>query len=512
MRFGRVATLGALAGLASPVAAAVVTPGNLIVLQVTEPSGTLSTNAAALMLKEFAPAGGPAVQTYSLPSTGPGAITIGGTAVTEGHLTYNDGFLALAGFRADAGTPAVVASSTAGDAPVLRRAAGFHVAADLAAGPQIGATTTAFSGGNARGALVSGNHFYMTGGGTFAPGVNANGPVYLSAGSDAAPGTLISNDLGTTRSLAIVDGNLYISAQPSARGIYRYTGIPTETATHTSSTDPLTIRTPQTDNVGNVGQVLGDFWVSPDLSVAYVADDSTAGGLKKYLKGATGYTFAYQISTDYDSDGPAASAAHHFTVDTSGPNPKFYVTSGDRTRILTVSDMGDAASANATLATLLTADANTWFRGVTLLPSLVPGDADGDGAVDADDYVRLDRGYARYLDGSLPAGTAAWTDGDFNNDGVLDSRDYLLIDTTWAMSNPLEPGFLAKRSTEFGDAYVASLLVSVPEPATPAVLGFVGTGFVALRRRRAQSCSLPAMAGAVGPDAAAQRVSLETAS
>ena len=98
MRASRASALVLLYAAAAPVGAAVLTPGDLVVLRVSDASGALSTNSVAMSLMEFAPTGGAAVQTFSFDTTGANALSIGGTAVTEGHLTYNDGYIGLGGY------------------------------------------------------------------------------------------------------------------------------------------------------------------------------------------------------------------------------------------------------------------------------------------------------------------------------------------------------------------------------------------------------------------------------
>lgn len=471
MRSSRVSALAMLFCASAPLGAAVPTPGDLVALRVSDPSGTPSSSSVAMTLLEFAPAGGAPVQSFSFDTTGPSALSIGGSAVTEGHLTYNDGYIGLGGYVADAGTPDIVSSSTS---TVLRKALGFHIAADLAAGPRISATTTSHSGGNIRGSIAIGNDFYTFGG-------TQQSPLFLPAGSSAVDGVAITSGLNNIRSINVIGGNTYVANHPTKRGVYEIAG----TSTTSGTPNAIVANTASADNNGQA-QDLGDFWITPDFSAIYVADDSFSsggtiprGGIKKYVKNDTGYAFAYQISTDYDADGPATSGARYFAVDSSGTNPLFYVTSLDGTRILTLSDMGDAETSAATLTTLLTADANTWFRGVVLVPSLVPGDASGDGRVDADDFATIDRGFA--------AGLSGWSNGDFNKDGTIDARDYLLIDTTYAVTHPLPAAFLASRAAQFGDAYVASLLASVPEPAAVALLS-VGAFGLFVRRRRPAAC------------------------
>lgn len=91
------------------------------------------------------------------------------------------------------------------------------------------------------------------------------------------------------------------------------------------------------------------------------------------------------------------------------------------------------------------------------------GDANLDGVVNADDYVRLDRGFARSLTG--------WINGDFDYSGTVNSGDYLLIDRAFVLqSGVLSPDLLAEREAQFGDGYVAALVASVPEPAGAVLL------------------------------------------
>ncbi|HZZ43320.1 MAG TPA: dockerin type I repeat-containing protein [Tepidisphaeraceae bacterium] len=107
-----------------------------------------------------------------------------------------------------------------------------------------------------------------------------------------------------------------------------------------------------------------------------------------------------------------------------------------------------------------------------------PGDANGDGVVNADDYALIDRGFAADLTG--------FTNGDFNSDGVIDMNDYLIIDTAYLQTHPMDPSLLAERSAQFGDSYVSSLLASVPEPSS-ALLLLASFPLIQRRKRNALS-------------------------
>jgi hypothetical protein len=86
------------------------------------------------------------------------------------------------------------------------------------------------------------------------------------------------------------------------------------------------------------------------------------------------------------------------------------------------------------------------------------GDANLSGNVDADDYFRIDRGYARGDDG--------FTNGDFDYSGAIDGDDFFLIDSSF--SNQGSP--------------ISSGVTAVPEPAGLSLL--VGGLLLACRRRR----------------------------
>lgn len=108
------------------------------------------------------------------------------------------------------------------------------------------------------------------------------------------------------------------------------------------------------------------------------------------------------------------------------------------------------------------------------------GDANFDGKLNADDYILIDRGLAKGLSG--------WVNGDFNYDGVINQGDYLQIDRVFALQSggTLSPDLLAQRTAQFGEAYVAQLVSSVPEPATPCLLAVAGATLFGRRRRRAR--------------------------
>jgi hypothetical protein len=110
----------------------------------------------------------------------------------------------------------------------------------------------------------------------------------------------------------------------------------------------------------------------------------------------------------------------------------------------------------------------------------LPGDANGDGKINADDYALIDRGFDKHLTG--------WTNGDFNADGVINSSDYLIIDREFGnQTGVFDPGLLAEREAEFGDGYVTELVGMVPEPSMVLMaMMVVGVGRKRSRRSRSE--------------------------
>jgi autotransporter-associated beta strand protein len=110
------------------------------------------------------------------------------------------------------------------------------------------------------------------------------------------------------------------------------------------------------------------------------------------------------------------------------------------------------------------------------------GDLNLDQKVNADDYALIDRHVARFGLNS----PATWSTGDFNYDGLVTAADFLRMDATFATAGtPHEPlpALLTLRQSQFGDAYVAQLLTSIPEPSSLAACGFASLPLLRRQRR-----------------------------
>jgi hypothetical protein len=123
------------------------------------------------------------------------------------------------------------------------------------------------------------------------------------------------------------------------------------------------------------------------------------------------------------------------------------------------------------------------------------GDANLSGAIDFDDYVRIDVGFNTQLTG--------WFNGDFNYSGAVNFDDYVLIDIAFnTQSGTLgravdylsgedrgAPGLddaavatVVNHFQQFGSTYAANFLAAVPEPASMAIAA-AACGLARRRRR-----------------------------
>src|SRR5208283_3671666 len=137
---------------------------------------------------------------------------------------------------------------------------------------------------------------------------------------------------GNTIAVRILGGNLYFSTQKGVNGIYTFQG---DGLPETGALTNLVIAT------GSSSQPAG-FDLSPDLTVAYVADQrtSSAGGIQKWTNGLGGWGLAYTLST-----GASKAGAYGVIVDFSGANPVLYATTVDSSssntnRLISVMDTG----------------------------------------------------------------------------------------------------------------------------------------------------------------------------
>ena len=133
----------------------------------------------------------------------------------------------------------------------------------------------------------------------------------------------------------------------------------------------------------------------------------------------------------------------------------------------------------------------------TLVKYTWNGDANLDGRVTFDDYVKIDTGFN--------TGRTGWLNGDFNYSGAVNFDDYVLIDIAFNQQNGTlgravnwisgddrsaagldSPGMseVLQHLDQFGGAYGSAFLAAVPEPTSLAMLGIGATALVTRKRRR----------------------------
>ena len=118
--------------------------------------------------------------------------------------------------------------------------------------------------------------------------------------------------------------------------------------------------------------------------------------------------------------------------------------------------------------------AANWQFGV---PIVVPGDANGDGRVDAAD--------AAILVANWQSIDAAWEDGDFNDDGIVDDSDATAMVANWQYG--------AGSSAAVPEAAVPE--AAVPEPGAAMLVALLCCWLIAARRRTSAHAKCQAASG-----------------
>jgi len=311
--------------------------GNLAVLRVGDGAESLSSHGNSVFLDQFS-TNGTFLSSVAVPDNATNALIISGSATSEGGLTRSaDGrLLLLAGYHITlTNSTSSLASSSSKNVP---RALG---ALDLAGTfSLVGVTTNQYSKNNIRSGTSDGRGNYW--------GAGANSGTFYFG--DAAPATVQTN-VDNTRVIQQLGVNLYFSTSSGTPGVWRLSGTPT-----VSDGPPSLVLAPGTN-----GSPFG-FAFSPDLTTAYVADDTLAGkgGVQRWdLRGgnwALSYVFA----------GLTNAGARGLAVDFSGTRPVLYATTAESAtnRLVTLVDAGPASP----VITLVTAGPNQLYRGVAFTP------------------------------------------------------------------------------------------------------------------------------------------------
>ncbi len=316
------------------------TPNNIVALQVGDGTETLANTGNSIRLREFTPAGVAGI-TVAIPKAGTNALVMHGTSTAEGFMSRSgDGLsLLIAGYNS-APTTGSISATTAAATPRAIGKVDISGTYSLAVN-----SNTAFNTNNIRGAAGNGTDYWASGGNT--------GIAYFGAGTAATVSTTVTN----TRALSVQNGQLYFStASGTTRGVYAV-GAGTPTATGTTATN-IVLTSTSSSPYG--------FMFNPAGTICYVADDASisgGGGIQKYIKSGSTWSFAYTLGTGTGSTVGARSVIADF----SGANPIVYATTAEvsgTNRIIKITDTGTSSAA----ATIVTSVTNTFFRSLAFAP------------------------------------------------------------------------------------------------------------------------------------------------
>lgn len=341
----------AVLGLSGTLNAAPFGVGNLVVVRVGPSPSGLTSAATAVFLEEYqrAGTGQTPIQVLAMPTGTADAITLSGTATSEGHLLRsNDGrFLSFGGYNAVPGTAAVSGTSSAS---VNRIVALIDSQGNVDVSTRI---SDGFNAGSIRSAISDdGTSFYVSGSG----GSGTGGTRIVTLGSSGAS-TQISTTVTNTRVLGIFNDQLYTtSASGALQGVSTVgTGLPTTSG----QTTTLLSGFPTSSGPSPYG------FVFADANTLYVADDRSAvgtGGIQKWTQSSGTWTLAYTLS-----QGPEPAGTRGLTGALIDGQFTLFATTAESSgnRLVSVVDTGPGA----TFTTLATAASGTVFRGVAFAPS-----------------------------------------------------------------------------------------------------------------------------------------------
>lgn len=330
--------------------AAPFTSHSLVVLQVGDGSGALGSSATPAFIKEFG-TNGVLLQTVAIPTAGGSQLTLSGTATTDGELAVSADkkLLTFAGYVAAVGAAGPVSA----DASTVNRAIG--VLDTNGTFSRVGVSTTACSGANARGAVSDGVNYWLCGDSSGAG--DANGGIWFSS-RGATP---IQVRAGNLRCVKIIGSRLYFSSAASTGpyGIHDYINLPTDA-------DSSSLVFGATSGIGNPSP--NAFAVSPDGTLAYVADDRAAtdgGGVQRWTNNGAAWALEYTLSIGATG---TSNLLRQIAVDFDGPHPVIYATTSETSanRLVAIDDTNAVAGSSFRL--LAVAGSNTVFRGVSFSP------------------------------------------------------------------------------------------------------------------------------------------------
>jgi hypothetical protein len=344
-------------------------PGNLVVVSVGGPgqyvSSTDSGNTVSIL--QFT-TGGTQVSTLPLPSTGPNAFVLDGSA-TEGFmsLSANGQYLVLGGYNAalplNVGTN-ILEDSVSSNAPraVVTIDGYGNYAMPIA-------NTNVFNEFNIRGAAFDGtNAFWVSGSGSLSGSPTYDsGVIYVGPpGSTGVNVRVGITGTGNERVLNIYNNTLYVSTGSSTHGIFAITG---------PASPPPPIGPPTNAPVNTVaqpGSASGpyDFVFDSGNTTCYVADGNL-GGIIKYTNNAGTWVSNYVLLVGGTG---SATNAGGVTADFTQNPPVVYATTSEATgnRLISIVDSGPGSSFTLLAQASSSLSGSNYFRGVRFVPGVPP--------------------------------------------------------------------------------------------------------------------------------------------
>ncbi len=315
----------ALAAISTNSFASGFLPGDLAVVRVGTGSGTLSSAGTALFVDEYM-TNGTLRQSIAAPTTGGTALTVSGSASSEGSLNAsgNGSLFTCTGYRADAGTASVVGTGAATNPRVVGSLNWSTGAIDTST-----SINNQFDKNNIRSAYTdNGSLFYTSG---------ANSGV-VSVANGGTTGTVVSATVPNERVIHGFGGGLYFStASGTTKGIFS-----------------VDLGSGVSTNLINTGSSSSSYdFLLVDPTHMLVTDDTSggAGGIFEYAFNGSAWV-SHQLT---------ATATRSIAL----LGNSLYFTSADGKSILSANYSIGSYGGETTIAA---AAANTVFRGIKAVP------------------------------------------------------------------------------------------------------------------------------------------------
>jgi hypothetical protein len=314
-------------------------PGNLSVLRVGNTKSALASSGGPVFLDEYT-TNGVLTNSVAIPTNGPNALIISGTASSEGAISRSPDkqLIVMAGYNTDFPYTSSLANATAAAVPRGIGTVDYNGSFTF-----ITNTRVFFSENNIRSGTTDGANNFWAAGAT-------SGTIYLGL---ASPQAILQTNFENSEVINLFNGNLCFSEQKvTPYGVYAFAGAPVTANTSAA----LLIAT------GGGSSPFG-FVISPDNKTAYVADDrsrANGGGIQKFTNNGA-WTLLYTLGT-----GAASTVGARGIVASFGQPPILYATTAESStnRLIAISDTNSDSVARV----LATAGANEVFHGVQFAP------------------------------------------------------------------------------------------------------------------------------------------------